>query len=74
MKTAYKKMIIGLILLFGIVFAVYYFGLAHYLSLENVKANAAYLQEKVDENYLYAVGMFIAISTALKTLCPFRNE
>ncbi|EKD48379.1 MAG: hypothetical protein ACD_64C00343G0005 [uncultured bacterium] len=65
MKTAYKKMIIGLILLFGIVFAVYYFGLAHYLSLENVKANAAYLQEKVDENYLYAVGMFIAISTAL---------
>lgn len=65
MKTAHKNTIIGLIILIIAVFVLYYFGLARYLSLENVKANASHLQEKVTENYMHAAFMFIAISTAL---------
>ena len=65
MKTGHKKLIIGLLVLIAVVFAFYYVGLSHYLSLTSIKTNAAFFKSKVAENYMHAVFTFIGISTAL---------
>lgn len=65
MKAFHKKLFIWLTLLVIAIFIFYYFGISQHLSLENVKANASYMQGKVIENYLHAVLLFIAVSTGL---------
>ncbi len=68
MKTFHKKFIITAIITFIAVFVLYYFGVSRYLSLESVKSNATYFKSKVDESYIHAAFLFIAISAGLITL------
>ena len=67
MKTGHKKIILGLIILVVLVILAYYAGFAHYLSLENIKSNAAQYKMRVNENYVGAVVSFISICTLLIT-------
>ena len=68
MKTFHKKVALGFFLLIGIVFILYYFGLAKYITIANIKSNAMYLKEQVKKNYLGSVVGFIVFSAALMML------
>ena len=65
MKSIYKKLIFWLVLAAIAIFILFYFGLSQHFSVANVKAHAAYLQGKVNENYSHAVFMFVIICIAL---------
>jgi uncharacterized membrane protein YdjX (TVP38/TMEM64 family) len=65
MKTFHKKLLVWITLLVIAIFILYYFGISQHLSLESVKSNASYLQDKVTENYFHAALVFIAVSTLL---------
>ena len=65
MNKFYKKMMVGLLILIVCVVLLYYFGLARYFSLENIKMQASYLKQNVQENYVGSVFIFLALFTAL---------
>lgn len=65
MKTIHKKIIIGLAVVAVLMVLVYYAGLAHFFSLENIKVNASYYKTKVAEHYFGSVISFISLCTLL---------
>ena len=65
MKNVQKKLLLGLFIVIVLVIILYYIGLAHYFSLENIKTNALYLKHNVENNYVRSVLIFLAVSIAL---------
>ncbi len=65
MKQFQKKLFIGLLILIGFIFVLYYVGLSHYFSLEGIKANASYLKTQVEKHYFGSVIGFMLGSTTL---------
>ena len=68
MKTVYRKLTIFGAILFGAFLLLYYFGISHYLSLENIKAMAGSMQQQVYQHYYSTVLMFILVSATLIAL------
>lgn len=67
MKSVYK-IGISIILIIAAIAVVYYLGLAHYLSLESIKTNAAYLKEQTALHAIWAVIIFTGVSAGLIAL------
>jgi Uncharacterized conserved protein len=65
MKSMYRKLLLTVVV--GIVLALllYYFGLSHYFSLENIKAQASFLKTHVHDNYIGSVIVFLVVFTGL---------
>ncbi len=65
MKSLYRKLLIGGLIFLGSVIFLYYVGIAQYMSLENIKAQSAYLQMQVEKNYFWSVLAFLLFFTSL---------
>src|SRR5688572_23790280 len=65
MKPMYRKMLFIALGTTILVLLFYYFGLSHYLSLENIKNQAAGLKQQVENNYIGSVLVFLMVFTAL---------
>src|SRR3990172_650524 len=65
MKSMYKKLLFGLVGTIVVALLLYYFGLSQYLSLENIKIQAAGLKQHVESNYLGSVLVFMTVLTGL---------
>jgi uncharacterized membrane protein YdjX (TVP38/TMEM64 family) len=68
MNSGVKKALCISFIVAVIVAIAWYMGLHHYLSLNALKSNRAYLEEAVTKNYFQAVGIFIAIYIAVISL------
>ena len=68
MKSFHKKIAFGFFIVAGLIFVLYYFGLAHYVTLANIKTHATYLKEQVQHNYAGAAVGFMLASAALMLL------
>ncbi len=63
-----RKIVLSLVAVIGVAIVMYYFGFAHYFSLESIKIQASFFKAKVESNYTGSVFTFIAVFTTLIAL------
>jgi len=61
MKNRSTRIIIGIIVLFIVMYLVYKIGFAKYLTLENIKTQGQYLKDFVGKNYNISVMIYMSI-------------
>ncbi len=68
MKSFHKKLAIAIFAVAALIFVLYYFGIARYVTPGNIKQNAGYLKALVQEQYAVSAIVFIVSSAALMLL------
>jgi len=68
MNSFHKKLAIIILVVAALIFLLYYFGIAGYVTPGNFKQNASYLKAIVQERYATSVIIFMAASAALMLL------